>query len=679
MFAMMILGVDVGGTFTDIIMIDSKSGKQFVHKVSSTPDRQDVAVLQGIKDILRKNNLVAQVISQVVHGTTVATNAMLEGKGARVTLLTTEGLEDIVEIGRQNREDIYDLYARRPHPLVKREDRIGVHERLDSKGIPIIELTPNEITNAISKTLAREPEAIAISLLFSFRNPEHERKLLQELRNRCDIYSVASFEVLPEFREFERASTTVLEAYLGPLVVGYLERLERALQSLNPASRLTVMQSNGGTMLVSAAHGNATGLAISGLAGGVIGGWQIAKQNGITRAITLDMGGTSCDVSAIIEDVAVRPDNEVAGFPLRMPSVDVKTIGAGGGSIAWVDSAWILHVGPQSAGAVPGPAAYNRGGMEATVTDANLLLGRLNPDYFLGGNLRLSIDKAKRAVSGIAKNMDMSTEEAALGITRISTANMVQAIREVTIERGADPRQFILFPFGGAGPTQGTDIAEALDIDKIIVPPFPGITSALGLVCSNLRVDLMRTILMDANISNLSVLSKALEELTREAKKRLIDQGAGGNNIRVSWSIDMRYLGQSHELPVPLRQDSRNLLTESINQFELIHQESFGYIMKERNIEWITLRAAAISHSWEYRPYQHELSGNGTSKSTRQVMFCNGEKANADVFRKNDLNVGQRIEGPAIVEQFDTTVYIAPNWLAEQKADGTLLMRRKKQ
>ncbi|MCK4567738.1 MAG: hydantoinase/oxoprolinase family protein, partial [Candidatus Thorarchaeota archaeon] len=493
MFNMKVIGVDVGGTFTDVILTDAGTGVQYVHKVPSTPGNQEIAVIKGINELLEKFNLKHEEVSLVVHGTTVATNAMLERKGAKVVLLSTEGLEDILEIGRQHREDIYSLSASRPEPLVKREDRIGVKERLDSEGIPILDLNNESIDDAVKLVLERNPQSVAISLLFSFRNPSHEKMLMRELCDRSDAYIVASSDVLPEFREFERTSTTVLEAYLGPLVVGYLERLDNSLKSSLVNSILTVMQSNGGTMLASQARGRAIGLAISGLAGGVIGGWQIAKQCDVKQAITLDMGGTSCDISAIIDDVIIKPDNEVAGLPLRMPSVDVKTIGAGGGSIAWVDDAGILHVGPQSAGAVPGPASYDKGGTEATVTDANLVLGRLNPEYFLGGNVKLDIDLATKSVSKIASILDMTLEEAALGIIRISTANMVQAIREVTVERGSDPRQFVLVPFGGAGSTQAVDIVEQLDIDLILVPPHPGITSALGLICTDLRVDLMRT------------------------------------------------------------------------------------------------------------------------------------------------------------------------------------------
>jgi N-methylhydantoinase A len=673
---MKIVGVDVGGTFTDIIMIDTSSGQHFVHKVPSTPESQDKAVLQGIKEILKKYQVSSKEISLVVHGTTVATNAMLERKGARVALLTTAGFEDVIEIGRQNREDIYNLATSRPEPLVTRENRIGVKERINSNGVPIIELTPSETNSTVRQVLGLKSESIAISLLFSFRHPIHERILLNEIKKVADIYAVASYEVLPEFREFERTSTTVLEAYLGPLVVGYLERLDRSLKEFYTLSKLTVMQSNGGTVLASSARGKTIGLAISGLAGGVIGGWQIAKQGGITKAITLDMGGTSCDISAIIGNIIVKPENEIAGLPLRMPSVDVKTIGAGGGSIAWIDDAGILHVGPQSAGAVPGPAAYGNGGFEATVTDANLLLGRLNPEFFLGGNVHLSISDARRAVSKIASRLGLSIEETALGILKISTANMVQAIREVTVERGSDPRQFVLVPFGGAGPTQGVDIAEALDINHILVPPHPGITSALGLVCTDLRVDLMKTVLMAAEFANKSTLLQVLEELSEEARNRLNDQGVQNGSVEIAWSVDMRYVGQSHELPVRLRQNAMDLVTESRIDFESLHQESFGYMMKGRLIEWVTARVSATTYSGHYRPYQFQTKKEAITKANREIILNNGKKVVAEVHGRENLNINQIIHGPAIVEQLDTTLYIGPEWIAEQRIDGTLFMRR---
>ena len=671
---MKIIGVDVGGTFTDVILTCSETGEQYVHKVPSTPESQDLAVKQGVQEILAKNNIEHGDVSLVVHGTTVATNAMLERKGARVVLVSTEGLEDVLEIGRQNRENIYNLVASRAEPLVNRNDRIGVSERIGSEGGVLLELTKNAVDEVISRVNQRKPDSVAISLLFSFKNQEHESRLFESLSKNSDSYIVTSSDVLPEFREFERTSTTVLEAYLGPLVIGYLKRLDSSLREICPASKLTVMQSNGGTMRASRAHGRAIGLAISGLAGGAIGGWEIAKQNDVQQAITLDMGGTSCDISAIIGGVVVRPDNEVGGLPLRIPSVDVKTIGAGGGSIAWVDEAGILHVGPQSAGAVPGPAAYGKGGNLATVTDANLILGRLNPDYFLGGNVQLDNDRAKAAVANVSSSLDLPLEETALGIIRISTANMVQAIREVTVERGTDPRNFVLVPFGGAGPTQSVDIAESLDINQILVPPYPGITSAMGLVCTDLRVDLMKTVLLPANESNSENLLSVMEHLSGEAGSRLVDQGVT-SGINHSWKIDMRYVGQSHELSFEIPQDSKDIVKESIKLFEKLHEESFGYSMKGREVEWVTARAVAEASSREFKPLQHNVESISKPIDSRRVLLNNGTSENADIYRRWEIGVGQVINGPSIIEQLDTTIYVGPKWSAEQRADGALWMR----
>ncbi len=678
MFKMKIIGVDVGGTFTDVILVDTESGLQHVHKVQSTPEAQDVAVTVGVNDVLNMHGIDRKEVDLVVHGTTIATNAMLERKGAKVVLLTTEGLEDVLEIGRQNRDDIYNLHAKRVEPLVAREDRLGVHERLDSRGNVVVELEEHTIKQVISETMRHQPKSVAIALLFSFLNQDHEKRFLQSLQSYPDIYSVASSEVLPEFREFERVSTTVLEAYLGPLVTGYLQRLVSSLSVLCPNSKLTVMQSNGGTMLASEAQGRAIGLAISGLAGGAIGGWEIARYWNVAKAITLDMGGTSCDISAISGKVVVRPDNEVGGLPLRTPSVDVKTIGAGGGSIAWIDEARILHVGPQSAGASPGPAAYGLGGDDATVTDANLVLGRLNPDYFLGGELQLDLKKAQDTISNLSTKLGLSMEETALGIVRISTANMVQAIREITVERGSDPRRFILVPFGGAGPTQATDIAEALEIGKILIPPYPGITSALGLVCTDLRVDLMKTVLVLANSKNRETLLSTFSELIDDAISRLINQGAHKNDIRLTWKIDMRYVGQSHELIVDIIDKEKEIVEKSVHEFERIHQESFGYMMRLRDVEWVTARVVAESKSGEFKPFVHSVSTYSEPVSERLVFLDNGSRVSAPVYRRWKLATGQTVNGPAIIEQLDTTTYIGPQWEAVQEKDGVLWMRRMK-
>ncbi|MFW9909032.1 MAG: hydantoinase/oxoprolinase family protein [Candidatus Thorarchaeota archaeon] len=675
---MKIIGVDVGGTFTDIIMLATESGQQYVHKVPSTPESQDIAVVRGIRELLDREGVSPSEVKLLVHGTTVATNAMLERKGATVCLITTKGFEDVLEIGRQNRTDIYDIHATRPMPLVERSDRIGVLERVDWQGEPIIPLSQSEIDRIVLEISTRKPDSIAISLLFSFKHSEHENRLLHALKESFDGYSVASSDVLPEFREFERMSTTVLEAYLGPLVIGYLGKLKRSVAELCPNARLNVMQSNGGTMHASRAQGRAVGLAISGLAGGVVGGWEVAKQADILNALTLDMGGTSCDISAVSGGVVVRPDNEVDGLPLRFPSVDVKTIGAGGGSIAWLDTAGILHVGPQSAGAVPGPASYDKGGTLPTVTDANLILGRLNPEFFVGGEIQLNSKRAYNAIKKVAQQIGLSVEEAAAGITRISTSNMVQAIREVTIERGKDPRDFVLIAFGGAGPTQAVDIAASLRIHSILVPHHPGITSAFGLVCADLRVDLMRSILLDASPENSEQLREVFSSLENMAVERLIEQGASEGEITIHRMLDMRYTGQSHELSIKIPDEVEMNQFHTQELFETEHETQFGYRLKGERTEWVTARVTASYPQPRTRSRVVVNEALGEAEIFRTVILNDGIKRDARVIHRENLPTMKKIQGPLIVEQLDTTTWVSPEWSLEMRRDGLLWVRRER-
>lgn len=670
------IGVDVGGTFTDIILFDSMSGKIAVHKIPSTPNSQDIAVVRGIEEILQREQIEPESIDSVVHGTTVATNAMLERKGARVGLVTTKGIEDVLEIGRQNRFDIYDIHASRPEPLVRRSDRIGVAERLDSKGIPLLELTEEEIKGAISRIKELDLQSIAISLLFSYQNPKHELQLLSRIKQETNLYTVASSGVLPEFREYERTSTTVLEAYLGPLVISYLEKLEDSLRTLCPKAKLTVMQSNGGTILCSETEGRTIGLAISGLAGGVIGGWNIGRNSGYTKSITLDMGGTSCDISSVVEKIIVRPDNDVEGLPIRVPAVDVKTIGAGGGSIAWIDEIGVLHVGPQSAGAEPGPAAYGKGGEKATVTDANLLLGRLNPHNFLGGRVPLDVVSSRDAIKRIAESLSLSIERAALGIIKISTTNMVQAIREVTVERGHDPRTFTLIPFGGAGPTQSCEIAEVLGINQVLVPPYPGITSAYGLIVADFRVDTMKSVMLTGKKEDEKIIQAVFVELKQKTITRLVKQGVDENSVRFELGIDMRYAGQSHELAVAVSDNSTDYLTSSRELFERIHEQEFGYRLPDREIEWVTVRVVGVAPQLGISKTEISQRKIKQNIHKRTVIMPDGKEYSTRIFQREGLQEGEVIEGPAIVEQLDTTIVIPPSWRAIQQKNGTMIIRR---
>lgn len=675
---MIVIGVDVGGTFTDIVMLNAETGEQNIHKVPSTPQYQEQAVLRGLNEILDRCGVDPQQVSSIVHGTTVATNAMLERTGARVCLITTKGFEDVLEIGRQNRSDIYNVFAERPKPLVARPDRIGIKERLDWQGEAIEPLTGEEISRATNVLDELEPEAIAISFLFSYKNPVHEKQILQAISGNTSCYIVASSDVLPEFREYERTSTTVLEAYLGPLVLEYLAKLDASISGVCPKARLNVMQSNGGTSLCSRLSGRAMALAISGLAGGAIGGWHIAQSAGVSKALTLDMGGTSCDISAVVDSIVVRPDNEVAGLPLRFPSVDVKTIGAGGGSKAWIDDARVLHVGPQSAGANPGPASYGFGGRIATVTDATLLLGRLNPDFFVGGEIKLQPNLAEKAIQELAEKLALSIEETAAGIIRISTSNMVQAIREVTIERGRDPRDFVLVAFGGAGPTQGVDIARSLGIEPILIPRFPGITSAFGLLCADLRVDLMKSIVLAAESSNLDLLRSVSDELVEEAKTRLLEQGANDTDIEIRRQVDMRYIGQSHELSVDLHAASADILSQSMQDFAAKHHMRYGYNLPDREMEWVTVRVTATAPQLNKTPSVEQVPSKPEEVSQREVVLADGSRTAADVFRRESIPEGVKIHGPAVIEQLDTTTWIDREWYALRDLSGVLWLRREK-
>jgi len=655
------VGVDTGGTFTDLVLL--QEGKIRVHKILSTPDDPSQAILQGLANLRMAENLHA-----LVHGSTVATNAVLERKGVRTGLITTAGFRDVLEIGRQTRPKLYDLRVQKEPPLVPRALRFEVIERLNELGEVLIPLDETSLKAAIEQLLEANVEAIAICLLFSFANAAHERKLAGEAR-AAGFYVSASYEVLPEFREYERASTVVLNAYVGPLIDRYLARLE---ESLPRHTSLRIMQSNGGSISNATARREAARTLLSGPAAGVVGAAFVAEASGFKRAITLDIGGTSTDVALFDGAIVETTDGKIGGYPIKLPMIDINTVGAGGGSIAWFDLGGALRVGPGSAGAVPGPAAYGRGGTEPTVTDANVVLGRLIPEAFLGGSMSLDAAQAHTAVAAIAERLGASPEQAALGIIRIVNANMEAAIRVISVERGFDPRNFILVAFGGAGPLHACELAAALQIPKVLIPATPGVLSALGMLVADIIKDYVRTIMIPAEEAQDRV-EMVFAELEQQGQADLAREGFAPEQVTLERFLDLRYVGQSYEIVVPFDAE----VTEAVANFHAAHERRFGYNNPRERVQVVNVRVKA--HSSPARPVLEKIDAGThktlTPKAFRLVIFNPADATPQDtaVYAREELMPGLSFAGPAIVTQYDTTTVLPPGWLAEIDAYGNII------
>lgn len=658
------VGVDTGGTFTDLVLL--QEGKIRVHKILSTPDDPSQAILQGLANLR-----VAEDLHALVHGSTVATNAVLERKGVRTGLITTAGFRDVLEIGRQTRPKLYDLRVQKEPPLVPRALRFEVIERLNELGEVLIPLDETSLKAAIEQLLEANVEAIAICLLFSFANAAHERKLAGEAR-AAGFYVSASYEVLPEFREYERASTVVLNAYVGPLIDRYLARLE---ESLPRHTSLRIMQSNGGSISNATARREAARTLLSGPAAGVVGAAFVAEASGFKRAITLDIGGTSTDVALFDGTIVETTDGKIGGYPIKLPMIDINTVGAGGGSIAWFDLGGALRVGPGSAGAVPGPAAYGRGGTEPTVTDANVVLGRLIPEAFLGGSMSLDAAQAHKAVAAIAEHLGASPEQAALGIIRIVNANMEAAIRVISVERGFDPRNFILVAFGGAGPLHACELAAALQIPKVLIPATPGVLSALGMLVADIIKDYVRTIMIPAEEAQDRV-EMVFAELERQGQADLAREGFAPEQVTLERFLDLRYVGQSYEIVVPFDAE----VTEAVANFHAAHERRFGYNNPRERVQVVNVRVKA--HSSPARPILEKFEkidaathNTLTPKAFRPVIFnaAGATPQHTAVYAREELMPGLSFAGPAIVTQYDTTTVLPPGWLAEIDAYGNII------
>lgn len=660
------IGIDTGGTFTDLVLL---RGKEItVHKVLSTPDDPSRAILQALDDlgVLHQTGII-------VHGSTVATNAVLEQKGVPTGLITTAGFRDVLEIGRQTRPHLYNLRARKVPPLVPRAWRTEVVERLNEQGETLIPLDELSIMEALNILSHAGVTSIAISLLFSFVNPAHEQRVAERARAQGFAVSVSS-EILPEFREYERTSTVVLNAYVGPLMDRYLARLE---QQLPPQNILRIMQSNGGSISSQQARQEAARTLLSGPAAGVVGAAFIAKMAGYTQAITLDIGGTSTDVALINGEIVETSSGQIAGHPMRLPMIDIHTVGAGGGSIAGFDQGGALRVGPASAGAVPGPAAYGRGGTAATVTDANVVLGRLLPDAFLGGSMTLQREAAYEAVGVIANQLQISVEEAALGIIQVINAGMEAAIRVISVERGEDPRQMTLVAFGGAGPLHACELAQVLYIPRVLVPMTPGVLSALGMLVADTRKDYVQTIMLPATTAQQRIIEVA-HLLSEQALIDLQHEGFAVEHIRLERFLDIRYMGQSYELTVPFTKQ----LTDAIDHFHTLHEQRSGYSDLTRPVQIVSVRLRGYGQTPhpEMAPAAQATHMPVAEKQTICFAGSTGvEKQMASLYRREHLQAGSSLTGPALVTQYDTTTVIPPTWQGYINEAGNLILEQKEQ
>src|SRR5919106_4583799 len=573
-----VVGIDVGGTFTDIAVL--KDGHLIVHKLPSTPDDPSRGITQGISEVGAQD-------ADFVHGSTVATNALLEDKGGRTALVTTLGFEDVLEIGRQNRSELYNLNLDRPQPLAPWELRFGLPERVDYTGAILEDLTLEALETLTFLLAEARVDGVAVSFLFSFLNPVHEEMVLEALRKLPDPPFISlSSRVLPEFREYERTSTVVVNSYVGPVMERYLGKLEKSL-----GAGLRIMQSSGGSITTRLASEQPVRTILSGPAGGVVGAFYTGVQAGYPDIITLDMGGTSTDVSLCPGRIKETTAATLGGYPISVPMIEIHTVGAGGGSIARIDAGGALVVGPQSAGADPGPACYGKGDY-ITVTDANLVLGRLRPEYFLGGRMALDRQRSEGLITGLASQVHTSVTDTALGIIRVVNANMERAIRAISLERGYDPRRFTLVPFGGAGPMHSCDLAQELGIPRVMVPTHPGILSALGVAIADIVKDYSRTVMLRGAGLERNRLEEEFHGMENQAQEELRQEGLPVQRMKARRFFDVRYVGQSYELTIDYptltpRSDLRRAIS---NSFYHAHLQRFGYADRAEAVEIVNLR-----------------------------------------------------------------------------------------
>ena len=672
------LGIDIGGTFIDIVYADGASVRMV--KVPSTPDEPARGVIDALAGLLESGELVGAGVSQIVHGSTVATNALLEGAWARTALVTTKGFRDVLEIGRQNRPALYDLRARRSPAVIPRDLRFELAERVDAAGVAVERPSEEDVVALAGALRDANVAAVAIAFLFSYLLPEHEQFVEDILVRELGVPVARSSAVLPEFREYERSMTTAISAALQPVVGQYLSDLESGAKRLGLPGTWQIMQSSGAVARADTAQRHPARILLSGPAGGVRGAREIGKRLGELNLITMDMGGTSCDVSLIHDGrIGWTREGQIGGYPVGLPMVDIHTIGAGGGSIGWIDAGGALRVGPQSAGSFPGPACYGHGGRAPTVTDAHLVLGHLSADRPLGGLPRLSDSMARRAMEAIAKALGVSVEAIALGMLEVADAAMERAIRVISVERGHDPREFALLAFGGAGPLHAVAIARRLSIPRVIVPPVAGVLSAFGLLAAETGHDLSRSVVRPLSSITVGEVQTVVCELEQRGMDVLRSEGIEAGRIESHPTADLRYVGQSHEVNVDLADGGAgkgggvvdfSLLAK---RFHALHKTRFGHSAPDEELELVTIRVRVSGP-----PVVQSLGGidpgDRSADDRRAVWFARRGPVETAFVSRASLCSGGAIIGPMIVSGQDATLVIPPGVSGTMDAAGVMTL-----
>jgi N-methylhydantoinase A len=662
------IGVDTGGTHTDLVLADG--ARLFTLKVPSTPADLSIGITDGVKRIAELAGVPLERVERFVYASTYVTNLFVEQAEAGIGLITTGGFRDVLEIGRASRKpDVYDIHWRPARALVPRHLRFGVPERIDHLGRVVVPLDEAAAREALQALARSGVQCIAVCLLHAYTNPVHEQRIARLAREVCPHIDVSlSSDVVREFREYERSSTTCVSAFVRKPIARHLAGLERSLAGLGVPAKPFIMQGNGGISTFDSAMRSPVAVTHSGVMGGIVGANALAARCGIANLITLDMGGTSADVSLIANGAPILTSrSSIGAYPLLAPTLDMVTIGAGGGSIAWVEGGSGLRVGPRSAGSVPGPACYAQGGTMPTVTDANLVAGRLNADYFLGGARHLELELALKAIHDkVAAPLGMSLEEAALGILAIAEAHMANAIRLVSVERGLDPRDFTLVAFGGAGALHAVQLAEALSTKDVLVPPAPGNMSAMGLLCADVRHDFARTHMIRLLREQVVTVEAMFAELRAQADAALAADGVAPEARRFTLSADLRYQGQNYELTLPVAlAELAEGFGPLIERFNEQHVRFYGYRLAGREVHLVNVRVTAIGATTHAAWPAHAISDAPAQPVARRtVLLAPGSRAEAPVYRFDDLRAGHHIEGPAIVEYSGSTVFLPPGWRA---------------